>query len=85
VSTIGSGFASFLLGLATSGNQEHTFSASSASSYYGLYLQDTDAERCERKALCGHIGSGPRCVTSVLHRLRPKAGCAPFRPLADCI
>ncbi len=40
VSTIGSGFASFLLGLATSGNQEHTFSASTASSYYGLYVQD---------------------------------------------
>ena len=40
VSTIGSGFASFLLGIATSGNQEHTFSASTASSYYGLYVQD---------------------------------------------
>ena len=40
VSTVGFGFASFLLGLATSGNQEHTFSASTASSYYGLYFQD---------------------------------------------
>jgi hypothetical protein len=40
VSTIGFGFASFLLGLATSGNQEHTFSASTASSYFGFYVQD---------------------------------------------
>ena len=40
VSTVGFGFASFLLGLATSGNQEHTFSASTASSYYGFYIQD---------------------------------------------
>src|SRR5262245_9024498 len=37
VSTIGSGIASFLMGIATSGNQEHTFSASSASEYYGLF------------------------------------------------
>jgi hypothetical protein len=40
VSTVGSGFASFLLGLATSGNQEHTFSAAMESSYFGLYIQD---------------------------------------------
>jgi hypothetical protein len=37
---IGSGYASFLMGLATGGQQSHTFSAATASSYYGLYIQD---------------------------------------------
>jgi hypothetical protein len=38
--TQGAGMASFLLGLTGSGTLSHTFSAATASSYWGLYLQD---------------------------------------------
>ncbi len=40
VNTIGSGLASLLYGLATGGTQSHTFAAATASSYYGLFIQD---------------------------------------------
>lgn len=38
--TQGNGFSSFLLGLLGGGSQSHTFSAATASSYWGLYIQD---------------------------------------------
>ena len=38
--TQGSGFASFLLGIPSSGNIEHTYATASASEYYGFYIQD---------------------------------------------
>src|SRR5437870_2617269 len=65
VSTVGFGFASFLLGLATSGNQEHTFSASTASSYYGLYIQD-DWKVCQKLT----INFGLRWDTDFPHTAR---------------
>jgi hypothetical protein len=38
--TQGMGFASFLLGMLGGGSLEHTFACATASSYWGLYLQD---------------------------------------------
>jgi hypothetical protein len=38
--TTGFGFASFLLGVPTSGSISHTFDAAMASAYWGLYVQD---------------------------------------------
>src|SRR5207247_2339318 len=38
--TQGAGMASFLLGLLSGGNMEHTFAIATASDYWGFYLQD---------------------------------------------
>ena len=38
--TQGAGFASFLLGMLSGGNLEHTFAIASASDYWGFYAQD---------------------------------------------
>jgi hypothetical protein len=38
--TQGNGFASFLLGIPSSGNISHTYAAATASEYFGFYVQD---------------------------------------------